>query len=161
MLSSTCRVCAATSPTPTVSPPGPIASVPDTNSQSPARVPGEYGASGGGDPGGMIGVIGIVVTAPKRACRDIDRSFGGDLRTRKGVLDELLLDRAEMRAHRFLGERGIATGDRHRDAAMGGGVLRLPVDAMSGFAAVPPAPFRRDLQHRVEDRDQQWIARRR
>ncbi len=83
----------------------------------------------------------------------------GDLRTWKGVLDQLLLDRVEMEPHRLLGLRRIAVRNRDRNAPVGSGVFGLPVDAVSGLAAVAPGSFRGDLEHRVENRDQQRIAR--
>ena len=91
----------------------------------------------------------------------LDDALFDDLEARKGVLDELLLDPAQMRAHRFLGERRIALRDRGRDAAVRGRIFGLTIDAMGGFPPMPPASLRCDLQHRLETCDQQGIARRR
>lgn len=91
----------------------------------------------------------------------LDDALFDDLEARKGVLDELLLDPAQMRAHRFLGERRIALRDRGRDAAVRGRIFGLTIDAMGGFPPMPPASLRCDLQHRLENCDQQGIARRR
>jgi len=89
-----------------------------------------------------------------------DASFD-DLEARKRMLDELLLDPAQMRAHRLFGQRRIALRDRGRDAAVRGCVFCLPIDAMRRFPPMPPASLRRDFKHRIENRDQQRIARRR
>src|SRR5687768_2601926 len=76
MISSTCRVCAAASPAPTTLPSWSRARTPETYTLSPARMPGEYGASGGGDPSGMIGLFGIRASLRMLAGQDAQKEQG-------------------------------------------------------------------------------------
>ncbi len=64
-----------------------------------------------------------------------------------------------MQPHRLFSQRGVAFGNGHHDLAMIGGISGLIVDAMGGLASVPPCSFQRRFQHRIEDGDQQRIAR--
>ena len=79
---------------------------------------------------------------------------------RKGVLDELLLNRAEVVPHRFFRELRIPLGDCACDLTMCGRVARLIVDAMRRLAPVSPIAIRRNMHHCIENRQQHGIARR-
>jgi hypothetical protein len=76
------------------------------------------------------------------------------------VLDKLLLHHREMGARRFLRRLWIALADRRGDLAVRGRIACLVVDAMCGLAPVPPRAVGCDMQHRLEDRDEERVARR-
>jgi hypothetical protein len=70
------------------------------------------------------------------------------------MLYELLLHRAKMRAHKLFSLGWITVANHRCNSLVRGRIARLIIDAMRGFATMPPASIRRHMEHRIENRHQ-------
>src|SRR6185369_2296593 len=78
---------------------------------------------------------------------------------RKGVGIDVALHVAQMAIHAIEGALAVARGDRLVDLLVRGGMHRLALEAMSILAETPPGGIAPAGAKRVEQRQEQGIAR--